>query len=132
MTLTYARIADRTVADEYAAVTAQIDALYSADQPAAARRRRRRNDAPTPPEHRRMLGNGSAPAPPSSTASFETVCETCGYFETGPEFMPVILRQRDHARRPRPTRPRRPLRPAPRTHRGNDNEAPPAYPGEPH
>src|SRR5688572_2675996 len=28
MTLTYARIADRVVADEYAAVSAQIDALY--------------------------------------------------------------------------------------------------------
>jgi len=30
MTLTYARIADRVVADEYESVSAQIDALYSA------------------------------------------------------------------------------------------------------
>ena len=29
MTLTYARIADRVVADEYEAVTTQIDALYN-------------------------------------------------------------------------------------------------------
>jgi integrase len=29
MTLTYARIADHVVADEYQAVTAQIDALYN-------------------------------------------------------------------------------------------------------
>jgi hypothetical protein len=28
----------------------------------------------------------------------ETICETCAYFETGPEFVPVLLRQRDHAR----------------------------------
>jgi hypothetical protein len=28
----------------------------------------------------------------------ETVCETCAYFATGPEFVPVLLRQRDHAR----------------------------------
>ena len=35
MTLTYARIADRVVADEYAAVTAQIDALYDTAAPPA-------------------------------------------------------------------------------------------------
>ena len=34
MTLTYARIADRVVADEYAAVHAQIDALYGQTPPA--------------------------------------------------------------------------------------------------
>ena len=34
MTLTYARIADRVVADEYASVSAQIDALYSQTTPA--------------------------------------------------------------------------------------------------
>jgi hypothetical protein len=28
MTLTYARVADRVVADEYAAVSAHVDALY--------------------------------------------------------------------------------------------------------
>ena len=28
----------------------------------------------------------------------ETICETCAYFDTGPEFVPVLLRQRDHAR----------------------------------
>ncbi len=35
MTLTYARIADRVVADEYASVHAQIDALYNTDPPPA-------------------------------------------------------------------------------------------------
>jgi hypothetical protein len=28
----------------------------------------------------------------------ESACETCAYFRTGPEFVPVLLRQRDHAR----------------------------------
>jgi hypothetical protein len=28
----------------------------------------------------------------------ESACETCAYFQTGPEFVPVLLRQRDHAR----------------------------------
>ena len=27
----------------------------------------------------------------------ETKCETCAYFTTGPEFVPVLLRQRNHA-----------------------------------
>ena len=27
-----------------------------------------------------------------------SICEACAYFETGPEFVPVLLRQRDHAR----------------------------------
>jgi hypothetical protein len=29
----------------------------------------------------------------------ETVCESCAYFKTGPEFVPVLIRQRDHARK---------------------------------
>ena len=49
MTLTYARIADRVVADEYAAVTTQIDALYNAAEPRArSRRDRDRGDDPPP------------------------------------------------------------------------------------
>jgi hypothetical protein len=28
----------------------------------------------------------------------ESACETCAYFQTGPKFVPVLLRQRDHAR----------------------------------
>ena len=30
--------------------------------------------------------------------SLESACETCSYFATGPEFVLVLLRQRDHAR----------------------------------
>ena len=28
----------------------------------------------------------------------ESACETCAYFRTGTEFLPILIRQRDHAR----------------------------------
>ena len=101
MTLTYARIADRVVADEYQAVTAQIDLLYNtagtqsalpAEIETAAMTRLRRE------AHARMLGNGLCTRPVELECRMESACETCAYFQTGPEFVPVILRQRDHAR----------------------------------
>lgn len=101
MTLTYARIADRVVADEYEAVTAQIDALYNtaatpgalpAEIETAAMTRLRRE------AHARMLGNGLCTRPVELECHMDSACETCAYFHTGPEFVPVLLRQRDHAR----------------------------------
>jgi site-specific recombinase XerD len=100
MTLTYARIADRTVANEYFAVSAKVEALYDkprrlpadAESPAMARLRR---------EHTRMLGNGFCTRPVELGCAFETICETCSYFATTIEFVPVLLRQRDHARKHR-------------------------------
>ena len=105
MTLTYARIADRVVADEYASVHAHIDALYGqiptgalpADVETAAMTRLRHE------AHARMLGNGLCTRPAELDCRMETVCETCAYFATGPEFVPVLLRQRDHARERRQT-----------------------------
>jgi integrase/recombinase XerD len=29
--------------------------------------------------------------------NFESICERCGFFDTGPEFIPILRRQRDHA-----------------------------------
>ena len=48
--------------------------------------------------HARMLGNGLCTRPAELDCRMESVCETCAYFRTGPEFVPVLLRQRDHAR----------------------------------
>jgi hypothetical protein len=96
MTLTYARIADRVVADEYAAVTAQLDSIYGPQLDAAlepANMARLRREA-----HARMLGNGLCTRPVELDCRMESACETCSYFSTGPEFVPVLLRQRDHAR----------------------------------
>jgi site-specific recombinase XerD len=101
MTLTYARITDRVVADEYASVCEQIDTLYKtagvpgalpAEIETAAMTRLRKES------HARMLGNGMCTRPVELECRMESACETCAYFRTGPEFVPVLLRQRDHAR----------------------------------
>jgi site-specific recombinase XerD len=96
MTLRYAKIASRTVADEYFAVTGKVEALYG--QPAAlpgdaigpnmARLRR---------EHHRMLGNGYCTRPPELDCAFESICETCTFFQTSIEFRPALQAQHDHA-----------------------------------
>ncbi len=90
MTLTYARIANRTVADEYAAAQAHVDALYDhGDEPADLAALRK--------EHRRMLGNGWCTRPRGTDCTFEAVCEGCGYYQTTIEFAPTLRAQRDHA-----------------------------------
>ena len=94
MTMTYARIADRVVADEYAAVSDQIDSLYGRHldtEPANMARLRRES-------HARMLGNGLCTRPIELECRMESACETCSYFATGADFVPVLIRQRDHAR----------------------------------
>ncbi len=98
MTLTYARIADRVVADEYAALSAKVDALYgqAAELPAdveTTRMAKLRREA-----HARMLGNGLCTRPVELDCRMESACETCGYFQTSVEFKPTLQRQRDHAR----------------------------------
>jgi site-specific recombinase XerD len=95
MTLIYARITDRTIADEYAAVSEQVDALYGQLPAQAEPRQMARLRQET---HARLLGNGLCTRPAQLDCRMETVCETCTYFQTGPDFVPVLLRQRDHAR----------------------------------
>ena len=98
MTLIYARIANRVVADEYQAISAKIDALYGqapqlpADYESAGMARLRRE------AHARMLGNGLCTRPAELDCRMESACETCAYFRTGTEFLPILTRQRDHAR----------------------------------
>jgi hypothetical protein len=46
----------------------------------------------------RMLGNGLCTRPVEPDCRMDEACETCSYFQTGTEFVPVLLRQRDHAR----------------------------------
>jgi len=103
MTLIYARIADRVVADEYASVSTQIDALYAtAGSPTAALPAEIETAAMVrlrTESHARMLGNGMCTRPVELDCRMESACETCAYFRTGPEFVPVLLRQRDHARK---------------------------------
>jgi integrase len=91
MTLTYARIANKTVADEYATASAKIDALYTSSDP-QARLHQLAN------EHRRMLANGWCNRPAATDCVYETICEGCGYYQTGIEFRPTLRAQADHAR----------------------------------
>jgi site-specific recombinase XerD len=96
MTLRYAKIASRTVADEYFAVTEKVEALYG--QPAQLP-----GDAAGPKmtrlrrEHHRLLGNGYCTRPPQLDCAFESICETCSYFQTSIEFRPTLQAQHDHA-----------------------------------
>jgi hypothetical protein len=48
-------------------------------------------------DHRRMLSNGMCTRPVALDCSFESACEGCNFFETGPQFIPILRRQRDHA-----------------------------------
>ena len=96
MTLRYAKIASRTVADEYFAVSEKVEALYGqapvlpadAIEPKMARLRR---------EHHRMLGNGYCTRPAELDCAFESICETCTFFQTSIAFRPTLQAQHDHA-----------------------------------
>jgi integrase/recombinase XerD len=96
--MVYARIADRTVADEYHAVSEKVEALYDASSktlPAhaeGAEMRKLRAEM-----HRRMLGNGYCARPVGLDCHFESICESCTYFQTTVEFRPTLERQRDDA-----------------------------------
>ena len=109
MTIRYARIANRTVADEYHAVTTKVEALY-AEQPLPARAGKAGARGPglaagdegetmrrVRAEHHRMLGNGWCTRPAELDCSFETICEGCGFFATTIEFKPTLQAQADHA-----------------------------------
>jgi hypothetical protein len=94
--LRYAKIANRTVADEYFAVSAKVESLYGAAQslpadaigPRMAQLRR---------DHFRLLGNGYCTRPVQLDCAFEAVCENCTFFATGIEFLPILQRQHDDA-----------------------------------
>jgi integrase/recombinase XerD len=99
MTMIYARIADKTVAEEYFSVTDKVEALY--DQPRrlpadneGTEMRKLRGEM-----HRRMLGNGYCARPVEMDCHFESICEGCTFFVTTIEFRPTLQAQRDDADR---------------------------------
>jgi integrase len=97
MTMRYAKISNKVVADEYASVAAKVEALYNQNQPldadaAGPGMRRLQHEV-----HHRLLGNGWCRRPAQLDCSFESICESCTHFTTDPTFQPVLLRQRDHA-----------------------------------
>ncbi len=97
MTLTYARISDRTVAEVYLKITEAVEARYQGNDRLPAGREGVDAQRLTADAHRRLLGNGHCTRPMALDCQFESICERCGFFETGPEFIPILRRQRDHA-----------------------------------
>jgi hypothetical protein len=92
------RIANRVAAGEYAAVSAKIDALngQAPELPAGCQTTgmaRLRREA-----HARMPGNELCTRPAEPDCRLESACQTCAYFRTGTEFLPILIRQRDHTR----------------------------------
>jgi hypothetical protein len=91
MTRRYARIANKTVAAEYARVTANVEALYAAPLDAES-------EGPTMrllrAEHHRLLANGYCTRPAQLDCRYESICETCAHFDTGIEFHAILIRQR--------------------------------------
>jgi len=97
MTMVYARIAGRTVADEYFSVSEKVEALYGQPQQlpsdaegAEMAKLRREMD-------RRMLGNGYCARPVEMGCHFESICGSCTFFVTTIEFRPTLQLQRDDA-----------------------------------
>lgn len=90
MTLVYARISDTNVADQYFAATQAVEAE-------AASGPRADGDHESAEKHRRLLGNGQCTRPLELDCRFQTICEGCGFYETGSEFVEVLRRQRDDA-----------------------------------
>jgi len=94
MTLRYAKIASRTVADEYFAVTGRRplrpDRPAAADTIGAKMARLRRED-------HRLLGNGHCTRPQELDCAYEAICENCSFFQTSIEFRPTLQAQHDDA-----------------------------------
>lgn len=97
MTMVYARIADRTVADEYFAVSEKVEALYGRPKALPENAEGKEMRKLRAEIGRRMLGNGWCARPIEMDCHFETVCESCSFFVTTVEFRPTIERQRDDA-----------------------------------
>ena len=96
MTLIYARISDDTVADAYFKVTEAVEAQYYGLSGAAAPQAGGPG-AQSVNDHNRLLANGHCTRPALLGCAFESVCERCGFFETGPQFVTILKRQRKHA-----------------------------------
>jgi integrase len=97
MTMVYAKISNRTVAEEYFKVSEQIEALYDAPKELPADAEGTEMRKLRAEMHRRMLGNGYCARPVGLDCHFESICESCTYFQTTHEFRPTLERQRADA-----------------------------------
>lgn len=93
MTLVYARISDTTVAEQYFTATEAVETAAANRTIESASN----SELETHALHRRLLGNGHCTRPLELDCRFQTICEGCGFYETGPEFITILRRQRDDA-----------------------------------
>ena len=89
MTLVYARISNDSVAEQYFRATQAVEVTSGAPL--------RRGGSPAGPESPSTVANGHCTRPAQLDCSYQTICEGCGFFETGPEFIPILRRQKDSA-----------------------------------
>jgi integrase len=117
MTLVYARIADRTVADEYYAVTEQVEALYDTTPvlPASAEGRQMRQLRVE--TYRRLLGNGYCTPTPRARLCFREHLRDLHPLPDRPRVPAGAAPPTRPRRRPPPGPTRRAVRQAPRRHR---------------
>jgi len=97
MTLVYARISNRTVHQEYSAVSQQLEHLCGQSPllPATAEgpgMRQLRQET-----HWRLLGNGYCTRPEGVPCEYESICESCSCFVTTREFLPTLYSQKQDA-----------------------------------
>ena len=97
MTMTYARISDRTVADEYFSVTGRIEALYGPGQALPGGAGGPAKHCPLNENSHRMIGNGLCTRPVTLACHYETICESCAFFSTTVEFRDRLQAQRENA-----------------------------------
>jgi integrase len=91
MTLVYARISDTNVADQYFKATQAVEA--EAVSPSSGKDHNHHQAD----RHSRLLGNGHCTRPLELDCRFQTICEGCGFYETGIEFIDILRHQRDDA-----------------------------------
>jgi len=97
MSLVYARISNRTVHEEYSAVTQQLEHLCGQPStlPATAEgpeMRQLRHET-----HWRLLGNGYCTRPDGVPCEYEAICESCSCFVTTQDFLPTLYSQKQDA-----------------------------------
>jgi integrase len=93
MTMTYARISDRTVADEYFAVTTQVETLYAETRSTLPAEAEGPNMRRLRGETTRLLGNGHCTRPAALDCRYETICETCTHFATNEDHRQTLTNQ---------------------------------------
>jgi integrase len=97
MSLVYARISNRTVHQEYSAVSQQLEHLCgqpsmlpaTAEGPEMRQLRKETNW--------RLLGNGYCTRPDGVPCEYESICESCSCFVTTGDFLPLLYSQKQDA-----------------------------------